>query len=346
MAVLPSYIKFPSDPSTGLNEILASFQPDLVALIVDENTEEHCLPQLNLDVDPIVLRIPSGEAHKTITTCQSLWVGMTAHNLSRSSLVVTLGGGVIGDLGGFVAATYKRGVRFVNVPTTLLSQVDASIGGKLGIDFDGLKNHVGVFKEPDAVLLCPGFLRTLPERQLISGFAEVLKHGLIWDAKYWASIQSFGTTGFDNWEHMLRRSVEIKSEIVEKDPLESGLRKILNFGHTLGHAVETWHLENGLDLLHGEAVAAGMIMESFLSMETNGLGNQEMDYIVEVVSRHFAKIERFPDMPELMSLLSQDKKNTGEEINFSLLQSLGRCDYNRRVSEIQIRKSVEYYQSL
>ncbi len=234
-----------------------------IQVIVDENTFKYCYPSIKPFLEKHnIIKIKSGESQKNLETCQKIWQAMTDNELDRHSIVINLGGGVIGDMGGFCASTYKRGIDFIQIPTTLLSQVDASVGGKLGIDFQGLKNHIGVFQIPNAVLIDADFLKTLSYNELRSGFAEVIKHCLIMDGKKWDEIRR---KDFEEQEleDLIAHSVNIKQHIVEADPTEKGLRKILNFGHTLGHAIETYFLgKPKLHLLHGEAIAAGMICEA------------------------------------------------------------------------------------
>ena len=320
-------------------------RPDKIAILVDENTEKHCLPRLQIQ-HATTIQITSGEKHKNLHTCEQIWHHMTEAGMSRNSLLINLGGGVIGDMGGFTAATYKRGIRFVNIPTTLLSQVDASIGGKLGVDFHGLKNHIGVFKDPDAVLLSDVFLKSLDYRQLRSGYAEVIKHGLIWDKDYFRRIHGTIFPDKVDWPYLLRRSVEIKGEVVTEDPLEKGLRKILNFGHTLGHAVETFHLENGLDILHGEAIAIGMIMEMHLSQHKGWIDHTQVDDFSEWIMELFGKMDTVPSADHLYPLMAQDKKNSGDAIRFALIDSIGSCKYDVELEQDAIRDAVEYYRNL
>ena len=224
---IPDYITFTDNPQNTLNELLASFQPDKIAFLVDENTKAHCLPYFDLNESELIV-IQSGEIHKNLDTCQYIWGQMTEFGFSRKSMLINLGGGVIGDMGGFCAATYKRGVRFINFPTTLLAAVDANIGGKLGIDFQGFKNHIGVFQDPDGVVICDKFLETLPKRELRSGFAEVIKHGLIYDKDYYQGLKQ-NTFPDYNWNDIIKKSIGIKGAVVAEDPKEAGLRKILNF---------------------------------------------------------------------------------------------------------------------
>jgi 3-dehydroquinate synthase len=267
----------------SLPDFLSSQQYSKIVVIADNNTKRHCYPVLKAFLPKhSVVTVPSGEAHKTLATCEKIWEAMTREELDRHALVINVGGGVIGDMGGFCAAVYKRGIDFIQVPTTLLSQVDASVGGKLGIDFQGFKNHLGVFNIPKSVLIDPVFLKTLPEREIRSGFGEVIKHCLIADAAKWEEIR---TKDFEqqNWPDLIAHSVKIKQQVVDQDPTEKGLRKILNFGHTLGHAVETCFLNKPANqrLFHGEAIAVGMIMEAYLSFERKMIDQQTLTDIEE-----------------------------------------------------------------
>ncbi|MFY0688878.1 MAG: 3-dehydroquinate synthase [Cyclobacteriaceae bacterium] len=343
MSKLPSYIHFTSEPSKVLAEVIEELEPDKIAVLVDENTREHCLPRIEFLEGAAVIEIRSGEREKNLSTCDTIWTEMTSQKFTRKSVLINLGGGVIGDMGGFAASTYKRGIRFINMPTTLLSQVDASIGGKLGIDFKGLKNHIGVFNDPNAVILWDGFLETLSSRELRSGYAEVIKHGLIWDQEYWQRTVDADFPEKVDWPYLLRRSVEIKGEVVNEDPLEKGLRKILNFGHTIGHAVETWHLESGRDILHGEAVAAGMIMEAKLSELLRMLPSEQTDNLAQYLVNIYGKIQELPTNEELFELMAQDKKNEGTNIMFSLINQIGECTYDTAASEGQISSAIAYY---
>ena len=232
---------FSSDIRATLAEILRARQFSKLVVLTDSNTHQFCLPLVQEVVPPtmVFISVPAGEQHKTLETCSIIWGQMTEAVLDRQALVINLGGGVIGDMGGFCASVYKRGIPFITIPTTLLSQVDASVGGKLGIDFLGFKNHLGVFQLPEAVLIAPEFLATLPQRELRSGYAEVIKHGLIRDATYFRALPSTNWQKQD-WARIIRHSIEIKKAVVQVDPKESGLRKILNFGHTIGHAIESF----------------------------------------------------------------------------------------------------------
>jgi 3-dehydroquinate synthase len=241
--MLPDHISVTQRPSHTLNTFLKSKNYSQVFIVTDENTRKACYPILEKELPAHhLIMIASGEAHKNIETCGQIWQNLTDHKADRHAAVVVLGGGVLGDMAGFCAATYKRGIDFILIPTTLLAQADASIGGKLGIDFNHYKNHIGVFQQPAFTILYTGFLKTLPARELLSGFAEVIKHALISDANLWNDLRTKSLANQD-WEKLLRHSAEFKYSIIEQDPKEKGLRKILNAGHTIGHALETFLLE-------------------------------------------------------------------------------------------------------
>ncbi len=339
---------FSNSISKDLEEEIQRLSPSKIFWICDENSQQHCLPLLsgfNLEQDLLYVASP-GENHKNLSTCEMIWAKMTEAQLDRKALVINIGGGVITDMGGFASSIYKRGVRFINIPTTLLSQVDASVGGKLGIDFRGFKNHLGVFNEPESVLISSDFLATLPKRELRSGFAEVMKHGLIRDRNYFENLDLDHWESSD-WKNLIEHSVKIKSDVVLEDPKESGLRKILNFGHTIGHALETYHLDGPNHLLHGEAIAIGMICEAYLSSQKIGLSQEDL----KVISEGFLKVyghHRIENsaLDEILDLCVQDKKNEGKVLLFSLLNKIGDCTFNIPVERDEIRKALEFYQNL
>ena len=297
-----------------------------VAILVDENTKRDCLPKLPQLDNSIIIEIKSGEEHKNINTCNFIWKQLTANHFDRNSLLINLGGGVIGDMGGFAASTYKRGIDFIQVPTTLLAMVDASVGGKLGVDLNGLKNQIGVFNNPKSVLILPEFLETLPENQLKSGFAEVIKHALISDKNLWQEIISIPFNEM-NWEKIIETSINIKNKIVLSDPYEKGERKKLNFGHTFGHAVETYYLEKGTPILHGEAVLMGILLELELSLVTQEQNNEIKNYILSNFSLPFT-----PKKSDLLPFLMNDKKNKVGKVNYSLLTNIGSCSVDNLFS--------------
>jgi 3-dehydroquinate synthase len=316
-------------------------------ILADENTEKHCLPLLMknwTEPAPDLIRIPSGEIHKSLESCSSIWAQLLKAGADRHSLVLNLGGGVIGDMGGFCASTYMRGIDFIQIPTTLLAQVDASVGGKLGIDFAGVKNSIGLFRAPTSVLICPEFLHTLPEREWRSGLAEMIKHALIADPEHWDQLYKAKDWKQLNWRDCIEKSIRIKRDIVEKDPEESGLRKVLNFGHTLGHALESLSLQDNAPLLHGEAIAAGMIMEAFLSCRKTGLPQSKLQEISSLIFRIFGKYKApAARLNELMELIRKDKKNKNGQIRFSLLEQIGQPVFDQSCTEEEIAEALAFY---
>ncbi|MBC2840624.1 3-dehydroquinate synthase [Robiginitalea sp. SC105] len=319
-----------------------------IFLLTDSNTSRLCRPVLCENFPEagqwVHLGIPAGEAHKNIESCTAVWQGLSENGADRQSLLVNLGGGVVTDLGGFVASTYQRGIRFINIPTTLLSMVDASVGGKTGVDLGPLKNQIGVINQPEMVLISPTYLETLDARELRSGFAEMLKHGLIRDAGYWEELAALESP-VESIPH-IRHSVALKNEVVLADPTEKNLRKILNFGHTLGHAIES-HFLGRPDLeplLHGEAIAIGMIMEAYISTRISGLGMDECNRIREGLLKFFPKT-RIPkqQQPEIFRLLIHDKKNTHGRVLFSLLERIGKAVYNQEVPAGILAEAFDYY---
>lgn len=316
-----------------------------VAVIVDENTRQYCYPLVeNLLPKHTLIEVPSGEQNKHLGTCEHIWNELTNAAFDRHSLVINLGGGVIGDMGGFCAATYKRGIDFIQIPTTLLAQVDASVGGKLGIDFRGFKNHIGVFTQPQRVLIDAVFLKTLPQRELRSGFAEVIKHCLIRDAAMFTII-SEKTLEEQDFAALIAHSVDIKKAIVAEDPTEKGLRKILNFGHTIGHAVETFYLGKGEErLFHGEAIAVGMIAETHLAFQKNMVGGETLEQIKKLLTSMYGKVPLLKaTFSDIIAHTKQDKKNKGTEVRCSLLDGIGSCQFDVSVSEEEMLNALNFY---
>jgi 3-dehydroquinate synthase len=329
----------------SLVQFLASSNYSKVIVIADNNTKKHCYPLIKKVLPKHkLIAISAGESHKVLATCELIWKAMTDMELDRHALVINMGGGVIGDMGGFCAGVYKRGIDFIQIPTTLLSQVDASVGGKLGIDFHGFKNHLGIFQIPKSVLIDPVFLKTLSAREVRSGFAEIIKHCLIADREKWNEISQRDLEE-QKWVDLITHSVKIKQKVVDQDPTEKGLRKILNFGHTLGHAVETYFLDQGvLRLFHGEAIAVGMIMEAYLSVKKGFLAEKELEAIEEYVFATYGKVKiGAQDVEQIILLTRQDKKNRGKEVRFSLLNGIGNCHYDVVVSDSEMRSAIAYY---
>ena len=344
MCIKPTQVTVTNNIAKSLSEQVVRMAPSKILVLADDNTHHHCYPLISSSLSAHELFvIPPGEQYKNLQTCHQIWSKLTALQMDRSALVVNLGGGVIGDMGGFCAATFKRGIEFVNVPTTLLAQVDASIGGKLGVDFDGYKNHIGLFKEPAKVLISTEFLTTLPYKELRSGFAEVLKHALIKDAAYWQKIHEFDWE-HQNWTQHINHSIDVKEQVVEEDPQEKGLRKILNFGHTIGHAVERFYLSSDTPLLHGEAIAVGMVCEAFLSRKYTALDNSDLEIIGRNLSNWFGKVTiRNSDFEAIATNAVQDKKNRDGVINCTLLTAVGQAVVDQPIGLLDIIESLDYY---
>ena len=341
-----SEVIFGADTWNALNAWVTSHHYSTIFLLIDTNTQTHCLPVFKKHVTFKFdeLHMPAGEEHKHITTCVSLWENLSELGADRKSLLINLGGGVVTDLGGFVACTFKRGIDFINIPTSLLAMVDASVGGKTGIDLGSLKNQVGVIEEPKMVLVDTNFLATLPENEYRSGYAEMLKHGLIQEPAYFDTLSSF-LSREDILPHIYH-SVGVKAKVVSEDPYEHGLRKILNFGHTLGHAIESHFLVSPTKnrLLHGEAIAIGMVLEGFLSAELTGLPLDDANRIKSIFGKIYPSVS-FDEstIDEVISMLTHDKKNEHGNVLFVLLEKIGKPVWNQSVSNELIRKSFEFY---
>lgn len=343
----PAYPVHFGDPVRHILGYVSAVKPSKIFFVADDKTVDLCLPKLTADFPhPYdIIEVPSGEEHKTIDYCIGIWDLLLDFGAERSSLVINVGGGVVTDMGGFAASTFKRGVPFIQVPTTLLSMVDASVGGKTGIDIRNVKNGIGTFTEPKAVLIDPAFLETLDERQLRSGFAEMLKHGLIADERYFEQLVSSGYNQLD--DRLIYRSVQIKNEVVTEDPVENGRRKTLNFGHTIGHAIEGYSLvHDARPLLHGEAIAAGMIAESYLSHKRNGLSAEALQQITECFLACYAHYELAEQADqELIGLMKNDKKNRDGRIGIALLSRIGHCDFDLYTTEDDIADALRYYRN-
>ena len=335
-----------------LNNYLKNNHFSKLFIIVDTNTHVHCLPRfiskLETDLTCEIIEIDAGEAHKNIDTCVGVWNALSELGADRKSLIINVGGGVVTDLGGFVACTFKRGLKYINVPTSLLSMVDASVGGKTGIDLGPLKNQVGVISSGDMVIVDTGFLDTLPQNHLKSGLAEMLKHGLIYDRAYWNKFLNLNTLTLDDLDALIHQSVEIKNHIVTEDPNEHGLRKTLNFGHTLGHAIESYFLSqtDKEELLHGEAIAIGMIMEAYISSDLLGFPKDDLKTIKETFLKIFKRVTiEASDHHAIIELLKYDKKNEHGNINFVLLEKIGMPKIDCLVENELLIKAFDYYRS-
>lgn len=318
-------------------------------VLVDTNTDTHCLNRF-LEYCPVapsaILKMSAGEEFKNLNTCQDLWEELSAHGADRNSVLINLGGGVVTDLGGFVACTFKRGIAFYNIPTTLLAMVDASVGGKTGIDLGALKNQIGIIREPEEVIIDAVWLETLPYEELRSGFAEMLKHGLIANPSYWKALKNIRELSPKTLEQYIIPSVAEKEKVVLEDPNERGRRKILNFGHTLGHAIESYFLTAPTKkrLLHGEAIAIGMVLEAYLSTQCCGLSIEKAKEIKTVFESYFPKVAlNQEDQLAIRALLRHDKKNKGKRINFVLLEDLGVPTLDIEVPQPLFEQAFEFY---
>lgn len=345
-----STIHFNSNCYTAINEYLASNRFSKIFIITDSNTNTNCLPEflsrIETDVAIEIIEIEPGETHKTIETCVGVWNALSELGGDRKSLILNLGGGVVTDLGGFVACTFKRGIKYINIPTSLLAMVDASVGGKTGVDLGSLKNQIGVIDSGDMVLIDTNFLSTLPQSHLKSGLAEMLKHGLIYDRNYWDKMTDLSKLNLDDLDALIHESVIIKNTIVTKDPFENNVRKTLNYGHTLGHAIESYFLSNPnkTDLLHGEAIAIGMILETYISSRLFNFPEADLEEVKKVILNVFAQVDFDDnDYPEIIELLKHDKKNEHGNINFVLLEAIGTPKIDCLVDNELIIEAFEYY---
>lgn len=338
-----------------LNKFISKNNYSSIFILTDEHTNELCLPKLlshlATDLTIEIIEIEAGEGIKNITTCAELWSVLSDLGADRKTVLLNLGGGVVTDIGGFVASTFKRGIDFINIPTTLLGMVDASIGGKNGVDLGNLKNQIGTITVPKLLVIDSSYLETLSPQEIKSGLAEMLKHGLIYDKKYW---NTFATAikkdakkiDFENFDNLIYRSVEIKNEIVKQDPTENGIRKALNFGHTLGHAIESHFLETKNALLHGEAIAIGMILESYIAKEKKLLSSEEYNEIKNILKSIYKEHQFIEtDINSIIDLLIHDKKNEYGKVQFVLIDKIGKTSHNQSVENELIIKSFTDYKT-
>lgn len=344
-------VYFNDDVYRELNNYIKTKNPSKIFILVDTNTHDYCLPKFleqleSGDIVVEVMEMPNGEDYKTIDICTGVWEALSDYNADRKSILINLGGGVVTDLGGFVASTYMRGITYINIPTSLLAMVDASVGGKTGVDLGALKNQIGVINEGEMVGVDTSFLDTLPQNEMVSGFAEMLKHGLIYDKNYWNTLTHLEKLDLSDLDQLIYDSIVIKNKVVTEDPKEQGLRKILNFGHTLGHAIESYFLENAdkTPLLHGEAIAIGMLLETYLSTKICGLSNEELQIINEGILKTFSKVEITKnDQKIIIDLLQHDKKNSHGVVKFVLLEAIGKPKIDCVVSNELILEAFNYY---
>lgn len=338
-------IIFTSDIRTVLDDCLQGFKPEDIFILTDQNTARHCLPLLNLTriKDAHRISIQEGETHKSLESAAYIWNILSNQGARRNSVLVNIGGGLVTDIGGFAASCFKRGIKCINIPTTLLSQVDASVGGKTGINFNGLKNEIGTFTLPSKVIIDTCFLKTLPYTQLLSGFGEMLKHALLAGGKHFEKILQLDLTHIDwaNFSSLIQESVEIKYAVVQHDPKETGIRKALNFGHTAGHALESAAISSGRELSHGAAIAYGMIAELCLSVRKMGFNPVLYEKIVRFIRNIYPEYMASEDDSTLYELMLHDKKNDREGVNFTLLQEPGAFSIDNYCSREEIEQALQ-----
>ncbi|MBP8034078.1 MAG: 3-dehydroquinate synthase [Bacteroidia bacterium] len=332
----------------ALNTFLTKNRYSNYYIICDEHTFEFCLPTLLFHAPLLneaeIIELESGEDKKTLETCLQVWGALTDTGADKKSLIINLGGGVISDLGGFVASTFKRGIDCINIPTTLLSMVDASVGGKTGVDFEGIKNHIGTTSEPKAIFVNPTFLETLSERQIKNGYAEIIKIALIADDEFWKELKKLKLVKDFCSEKIITKAIELKNSIVKKDLHENDLRKSLNFGHNIGHALESSLIHQQKDILHGEAVAAGMIMEAEIALTLKRISAKECKDITDYISSIYKNIKITKETEtQLLKYILHDKKNIGDELCFALPKGIGSYELYCGVQMDVIKKAISNY---
>jgi len=337
-----------TDIRKAVSEAVGTIEHDKLFLLTDETTNRLCRP-LIADIpcmkDAHSIVIGATDTHKNLDTLAAVWTALSSGGGSRHSLMVNLGGGMVTDLGGFAASTFKRGIPYINIPTTLLSMVDASVGGKTGINFNGLKNEIGVFRTPETVIIDTEFLRTLDHENICSGYAEMLKHGLISNNATFAKLLAFNLDDVDYrlLGEMVGESVAVKEQVVTEDPLEHGIRKALNLGHTIGHAFESWALTRK-PVLHGYAVAWGLICELYLSVVKTGFPTDTMRQVVRFIKENYGTLPiTCDDYPELYELMTHDKKNENGIINFTLLGGVGDIRINQTATQEEIYETLDFF---
>lgn len=335
---------FSEDLQRDLQSEIESASPDRLFVLTDENTRRLCWPLVEgfpVFSDARLIEIPQGDANKNFDSLAMVWEALQRGGGTRHSLLVNLGGGMVCDLGGFAASTFKRGIRFVNIPTTLLAMVDASVGGKTGVNFGGLKNEIGTFSEPQAVVIDTKFLETLDRENLLSGYAEILKHGLLDTVEHWAEVLQF--TIHNLQFTTIQKSIAVKQRIVAADPHEKNLRKALNLGHTFGHAFESFSIQHPTPILHGHAVAFGLICELYLSVVKCGFPTEKMRQTVQFIRENYGSLPiTCDDYPELIRLMQHDKKNIGDTIRFTLLADIGDIRLDQTASHEEIKEALDF----
>ena len=328
---------------------ISECEHDRIFVLTDETTQQLCWPKIKnfkalKDCTPIIIK--ATDTHKNLDTLAEVWQALSNGGATRHSLMINLGGGMVTDLGGFAASTFKRGIDFINIPTTLLAMVDASVGGKTGINFGGLKNEIGVFSDSRFVIINTQFLDTLDHDNICSGYAEMLKHGLISDERTWAELVTFDldTPDLSQLQRMVAESIKVKERIVEDDPHEHGIRKALNLGHTMGHAFESFAMRRGTPILHGYAVAYGLISELYMSARKTAFPTDRMHQTVRFIRENYGTLNiTCDDYPTLIELMHHDKKNTSGIINFTLLGNVGDIRINQTANEEEIKEALDFF---
>ncbi len=345
-------IYFKDEAYNQLNNYLIDNQINKIFVLVDENTNIHCLPKftakISNTIEIVTIIIKAGEINKNITTCIQVWKKLTELQADRKSLMINLGGGMVTDLGGFVASTFKRGVNFINIPTTLLSMVDASVGSKTGVDLDNLKNLIGLFSNPEMVVIDPTFLETISEREIKSGVAEIIKYGLTFNPKLLDDIKHDKWKSINNLNDIIHQSIGIKNKVVLEDFKETNLRKALNYGHTVGHAIESYFLEHQVleNLLHGEAVAIGMVVEAYVSKKLYGFPINELESLKNYILKTYGKITIEKEhYTAILDLMKHDKKNINGVVKYILLKNVGEFVLDTTAPIDLIIEGLDYYQA-
>lgn len=338
------------DLKSELQGFMQGLSYDKLFVLTDENTKRYCYPVvrdiLGLGSDASLVTIQAGDTHKNLESLSQIWAFLSDNGATRHSVLLNIGGGMVTDIGGFAGATFKRGIRTVNVPTTLMASVDAAVGGKTGINFNGLKNEVGAFYQPLCVFIDCNFLKTLDRENILSGYAEMMKHALISSMERYASVflYDIDTMNFGYLNRLVEQSVAVKEEIVLQDPKEQGIRKALNFGHTVGHAYESLSFKKQAPLLHGHAVAAGLVSELYLSYKLCGFPMGKLSQVVAYIKEYYSPfVFDCNDYETLYQLMTHDKKNEGNHINFTLLANIGDIRINQTVEKEKILESLDFY---
>lgn len=328
---------------------ISECEHDRIFVLTDETTQQLCWPKIKnfkalKNSTPIIIK--ATDTHKNLDTLSQVWQALSNGGATRHSLMINLGGGMVTDLGGFAESTFKRGIDFINIPTTLLAMVDASVGGKTGINFGGLKNEIGVFSDSRFVIINTQFLDTLDHDNICSGYAEMLKHGLISDERTWAELVTFDldTPDLSKLQRMVADSIKVKERIVETDPHEHGIRKALNLGHTMGHAFESFAMRRGTPILHGYAVAYGLISELYMSARKTAFPTDRMHQTVRFIRENYGTLNiTCDDYPTLIELMHHDKKNTSGIINFTLLGNVDDIRINQTANEEEIKEALDFF---